>query len=224
MAPAILTPKQKKFFDHLKRFIQKHKESPTIQEMMRELKISSPRAISQYLEALERKGLIRRERYQTRSISIVEHDPYEQETITVPVMASAGCDNVSVFAQMHFDEYICIAKDLLENKRKENIVCIRAVGNSMNDAGIFEGDYVLVEMTQDINEGDLVVAIVDSFAVIKKLELANNAIILKPLSSDPGYKPIILNRNFKLFGKVVDIIRHPQKGDVEVVPLMSEYD
>ncbi len=61
----------------------------------------------------------------------------------------------------------------------------------------------------------------DSYAVIKKLEFANNAVILRPVSSDPQYKPIILHRDFKIFGKVIDVIRLQSKGELEIVPLYS---
>jgi SOS regulatory protein LexA len=223
MPPTILTKKQKQFYDALKNHIGKNGESPTVAELMKSLKISSPRAVTQYLETLERKGFIARLSREKRGIRLVDQDPYESETVTIPVMASAGCDNVNVFAELNFDEYICIGRDMLEGKRRDNVVCIRAAGSSMDDAGITDGDYVLVEMTEELHENDLVVAIIDSFAVIKKIEFANNAIILRPVSTDPQYKPIILNRNFRLFGKVVDIIRHPQKGEVEIVPLVSEY-
>lgn len=223
MAPTLLTKKQKAVLDHIKHHVEKYKQPPTVAELMKNLGMSSPRAVTQYLEVLERKGFIARSKYETRGIRILEKEPFQAETITIPVMASAGCDNVNVFAQNNFDEYICIGSDMLEGRRRDNIVCIRAVGESMTDAGINENDYVLVEMTEAIHENDLVVAIIDSFAVIKKIEFANNAIILRPVSSDPEFKPIILNRNFRLFGKVVDVIRRPQKGDVEIVPLVSEY-
>jgi SOS-response transcriptional repressor LexA len=90
----------------------------------------------------------------------------------------------------------------------------------MLDAGIRPGDYVLVEMTESVNDNDLVVAIVDSFAVIKKIEFASNAVILHPVSSDPQYKPIILRRDFQIFGRVIDVIRLEKKTqDIEIVPL-----
>jgi SOS-response transcriptional repressor LexA len=130
---------------------------------------------------------------------------------------------VNVLAQEVFDEYICVASELLHDRDKARIVSIRAVGDSMQDAGINSGDYVLVEVTEAVSEGDLIVAIIDSFAVIKKLEFANNAVILRPVSTDPQYRPIILSKNFKIFGKVLDVIRMPQRGDIEVVPLVSEY-
>jgi SOS-response transcriptional repressor LexA len=91
----------------------------------------------------------------------------------------------------------------------------------MVDAGIKSGDYVLVEVTEAVHENDLVVAIVDSFAVIKKIEFASNAVILRPVSSDPQYKPIILRRDFQIFGKVIDVIRVKPKADMEIVPLYN---
>ena len=221
--PSLLTKKQKHFYEVLKTYIKKHSVSPTVQELQTLLNFSSPRAVSQYIESLERKGLITRASYEARGIKLREMEPYELEQVQIPVMASAGCDNVSVFAQQTFDEYMCIPKDSLNGKRADNVVVIKAVGDSMVDAGIEQGDHVLVEVTEAVSEGDLVVAIIDSFAVIKKLEKANNAFILKPVSSDSQYKPIILNQHFRFFGKVIDVIRREQKGDVEVVPLMSNY-
>ena len=217
-----LTPKQNKFLKVLKEYIEKKGESPTVKELVKLLKLSSPRAVTQYLDALERKGLIAKSKYQERGIRIIEDSKGSNSTtVTIPVFASAGCDNLDIFAERTYDEYICVASELLQNKSKRNVVSIRATGQSMVDAGINDGDYVLVELTEIVFENDLVVAILDGCAVIKKLELANNAIILKPVSSDPQYRPIILNKEFKIFGKVIDIIRMPQKGDIEVVPLYS---
>lgn len=212
-----LTKKQQKFYESLKRLIDRNKQSPTISELVRLMKFSSPHAVTQYLNSLEKKGLIERQRYEARGIKLKETI---HNTTNIPVIASAGCDNVSIFAQRNFGEYICIATELLQGIDKERVVCIRAVGDSMIDAGIKEGDYVLVEVTEAISENDLVVAIIDSFAVIKKIELANNAVILRPVSSNPKHKPIILNRYFRIFGKVMDVIRvKPTQGELEIVPL-----
>jgi repressor LexA len=113
-----------------------------------------------------------------------------------------------------------VATELLQGIKKDNVVCVKAVGDSMVDAGINTGDYVLVEMTEGVHENDLVVAIIDSFAVIKKIEFASNAVILRPVSSDPQYKPIILRRDFQIFGRVIDVIRLKNKTEeMEIVPL-----
>jgi len=214
-----LTSKQKDFYERLKRLITKNGKSPTIAELVRLMQFSSPRAVTQYLESLERKGLIARSRYEHRGIRLTEFQA--GETVMIPVIASAGCDNVNVLAKRSFSDYVCVARELLDGREKDNVVCVKAVGDSMVDAGIEEGDYVLVEVTENVVENDLVVAIIDGFAVIKKIEFTNNAIILRPVSPDATYKPIIARRNFRIFGKVLDVIRLPQRGDIEIVPLYA---
>jgi len=218
--PIKLTEKQKRFYESLKRLVEKNGESPTVAELVRLMKFSSPRAVTQYLESLERKGLIERRRYEKRGIRLTGESENNVATINIPVIASAGCDHMAVFAQRNFGDYICVATSLLQGVKKDNVVCVKAVGDSMVDAGIKEGDYVLVEVTEAVHENDLVVAIIDSFAVIKKIEFASNAVILRPVSSDPQYKPIILRRDFQIFGKVIDVIRFkPKNEEMEIVPL-----
>ena len=217
---AELTKKQRAFYETLASYITVKKQSPTIAELMKLRKLSSPRAVTQYLEALERKGLIERARYGTRGISLRNVDEgREHKTVLLPVIASAGCDNLSVIAEQNFSDYICVSSELLKGKPKERVVSIRAIGASMDEAGVHDGDYVLTEQTEAVAANDLIVAIIDGFAVIKKISFANNAVVLSPVSSDPKYRPIILRRDFKIFGKVIDIIRMPQKGDLEVVPI-----
>jgi repressor LexA len=225
---AKLTEKQKHFYESLQRLIEKNGESPTVSELVRLMKFSSPRAVTQYLESLESKGLIERRRYEARGIRLISQDNVGEDgrpgiaMINVPVIASAGCDQMAVFAQRNFGDYICVATELLQGVKKDNVVCVKAVGDSMVDAGINPGDYVLVEMTEGVHENDLVVAIIDSFAVIKKIEFASNAVVLRPVSSDPQYKPIILRRDFQIFGRVIDVIRLKNKTEeMEIVPLYN---
>ncbi|MBS3902958.1 MAG: transcriptional repressor LexA [Anaplasmataceae bacterium] len=216
-----LTAKQKQFYDALKDLMDRKGESPTVAELVKLMRFSSPRAVTQYLDALEKKGMIERGRYEKRGIRLTDYLNSEPTTVNIPVIASAGCDNLNIFAEKNLGDYICVATELLQGVNKDNVVCVKAVGDSMVDAGIEEGDYVLVEVTENVNHDDLVVAIIDSFAVIKKIEFANNAIILKPVSQDPQYKPIIVGKNFRLFGKVIDVIRLQPKGELEIVPLYN---
>ena len=221
---SLLTEKQRAFYESLVGYMERHGRAPTIAELMVRPKLSSPRSVTQYLEALERRGLIVRERYGQRGIKILDPEGKGVETVTIHVISSAGCDNVNVFAERSFTDFICVARELLNGRSKDKVVSVKAVGNSMVDAGVNDGDYVLVEVTEAVSDNDLVVAVIDSFAVIKKLQIANNAVILHPVSSDPQYTPIILRKDFRIFGKVIDIIRMPQKGELEIVPLYSRYE
>src|ERR1700677_2768512 len=173
--PIKLTEKQKQFYESLKQLMKKSGESPTVAELVRLMKFSSPRAVTQYLESLESKGLIERRRYEARGIRLIsgndgstnaDSDDNKEGSaragiamINIPVIASAGCDQMAVFAQRNFGDYICVATELLQGVKKDNVVCVKAVGDSMLDAGIKTGDYVLVEVTEGVNENDLVVAI-----------------------------------------------------------------
>src|SRR3989338_11181955 len=160
-----LTSKQKELYDSLRRLTEKNGESPTVAELVKLIKFSSPRAVTQYLESLERKGLIERRRYERRGIRLVQNSG-ESETVTIPVIASAGCDQMSIFAEKTFGDYICVSRQLLQGLNKDNVVCVKAIGNSMDDAGIKEGDYVLVVVTEAAGENDPVAAIIDYIAVI----------------------------------------------------------
>jgi len=221
----ILTPKQKKAYLTIKSHINSYGESPTLSELAKQLKVSSIRSVTQYLESLQRKGLIIRSRYAQRSIKLTEDSKPSEEIIQVPVFASAGCGSPNIIAERSFDEFVSLSKDFLDNK-KDNLFIIKAVGESMLDAGIKSGDMVLVEKTEDVQSGDLICAIIEDTAVIKKLSFANNAVILSPVSHDPSYHPIILKRDFKVFGKVIQTIKIERSTKTEIIPIKdnTQYD
>src|SRR6185312_2800529 len=128
--PAKLTSKQKQFYDSLKKLMAKNGESPTVSELVRLMKFSSPRAVTQYLESLESKGLIERRRYEARGIRIVSENSNDESgnsiaTINIPVIASAGCDQMAIYAQRNFGDYICVSTALLQGIKKDNVVCIK---------------------------------------------------------------------------------------------------
>lgn len=206
-----LTSKQKKVYDFIVSFIAKEGSSPTISELADFLQVSSLRTVTQYLEALEKKNKIIRTKGSSRGIKLI--DTGESETIMIPVLSAAGCDNMNVFAEQHYDEFITLDRDFLNGNDPGKVVAFRAVGDSMVDAGIETGDLVLAEMTSDIRQKDKVVAIVDGMALIKQINFTPNAIVLSPMSCDDQYRPIIMKRNFQVFGKVIEIIKNSFTSD-----------
>lgn len=208
-----LTSKQKRVFDYISNCLEKSNVSPTISELAKFLGVSSLRTVTQYLESLEKKGMIVRSHHQSRGIRLAAKNDDKFEMVTLPVMCSAGCDNMSVFAERTFDEFVTIDRDFLKGNNPEKIVVFRAMGDSMVDAGIETGDLVLTEMTNDINQKDKVVAIVDGMALIKQINFSPNAVILAPMSHDPQYRPIIMKRNFQVFGKVIEVIKNSLGGE-----------
>jgi repressor LexA len=208
-----LTVKQKKVYDYICDFLTDNAFSPTITELATFLGVSSLRTVTQYLESLEKKGLIVRSKHQSRGIRLFNYEDMRLETVTLPVVSAAGCDNMNVFAEQSYDEFITLDRDFLKGNDPARVVVFRAMGDSMNEAGIETGDLVLTEMTTNINQKDKVVAIVDGMALIKQITFSANAIMLSPMSTDPQYRPIIMKRNFQVFGKVIDVVKNAFSGD-----------
>lgn len=218
-----LTQKQHQVYVSIKDYVTKENKSPTVSELARLMNVSSLRTVTQYLESLEKKGLISRIRHRRRGIRLLDSVENETKTVTLPVISSAGCDNVNVCADIIYDEHITVDKNFLKGKTEVDVVLIRAVGKSMIDGGIDDNDLVLTEMTENVSDGERVVVILDGMAVIKKIHFSENAIILNPMTSNSIYTPIIMKGDFKVFGKVIDVIKTP-KNNSELTYEYCNYD
>ena len=222
MRKSTLTKNQHHVYSFIKETLSETGQAPTLGEIARAIDAGSIRSVTQYLEALERKNLITRNRYAQRGISLTDTEqPTQEEFLSLPVFGSAGCGSPSIIAERTFDEYVTVASSFVQGQGNDLFV-IRATGKSMVDAGIPDGSFVLVKMTDQVSANDLVVAIVDDTAVIKKISFADNAVILSPVTSDKSYQPIIiLERDFKVFGKVIRVIK-VEEDDYQIVPLDSQ--
>ena len=216
-----LTLKQQDIYSFIRQYITTNSESPTLDEIRKKIKVGSINTVTSHLKALEDKEYILRRKHAKRNIEIRQDDPSSliNWIKSISVVASVGCDDLSVFAEDKHDEFIHIDANLIEGKGK--VVAVRAVGNSMNDADIHNGDYVLIQLTEDVSNGDRVAAIVGDMVTVKKYEKRNGLIILRPESNDPKYKPIILREDFKIAGKVICSIPGESMDVTEVVPIKN---
>jgi repressor LexA len=227
-----LTVKQQHVLDTLEAYMLKHKEPPTLEELRTSLKLKSLRTVTQYLESLEDKGYITRRKHARRNIELrnVDSDGMPNQTVSVPVVANVGCDDLSLFAQEQYDEFLEVDKTIAEGPYRGepagggggagedgSIVAVRAVGDSMEDAGINQGDYVLIRFTDEAQNGDRVAAIVGDMVTVKRYERKNGVTILYPESKNPKYRPIVLREDFKIAGKVLCVIPSPHAEITEVV-------
>lgn len=225
-----LTVKQQHVLDTLEAYMLKHKEPPTLEELRRSLKLKSLRTVTQYLESLEQKGYISRRKHERRNIELrnADADGMPGQTVSVPVVANVGCDDLSLFAQEQYDEFLEVDKTIAEGPYRgetprgrggedSGIVAVRAVGDSMEDAGINQGDYVLIRFTDEAQNGDRVAAIVGDMVTVKRYERKNGVTILYPESKNPKYRPIVLREDFKIAGKVLCVIPNPHAEITEVV-------
>ena len=218
-----LTGKQKRVLDNIQLYINAKGEPPTLDELRQNLGFKSLRTVVQYIETLERKGYVVRRRYSHRNIELraVDAEGRSAMLVSVPVVANVGCDDLSVFAQEQSGEFLQVDKQIVDEVHGE-IVAVRAVGDSMADAGVKSGDYILVQFTDKVKSGDRVAAIIGDMVTVKRLERRNGVTILYPESKDPKYKPIVLRDNFKIAGRVLCIIPAGVAETDEVVAVAEE--
>ncbi|MAF79580.1 repressor LexA [bacterium] len=214
-----LTKKQAEVLKTIETYISKTSQSPTIFELKKELGVSSTRTITQYLETLEKKGFIARIKGKSRNIKLLDPtNDIHGETITLPVVGAAACGSLNVYAEESFNEFVQIAQSILGEQKQNEVIVIRALGLSMQDAGIEDGDLVLVELMDEVEEGDIIAAVIDGMAVIKKISFTKDAVILDPVTSIGSYKQIIMKKDFKVLGKVLHTIKAKPQEDIEIIP------
>lgn len=220
-----LTGKQKRVLENISLYLEAKGEPPTLDELRKNLGFKSIRTVVQYLDILERKGYVVRRRYARRNIELRPIDAFgrSETLVSVPVVANVGCDDLSVYAQEQYDEFLQVDKNIAGEDG--NIVAVRAVGDSMLDAGINSGDYILVQFTDNVKSGDRVAAIVGDMVTVKRLERREGVTILYPENKDPKYKPIVLREDFKIAGRVLCVIPAAvaDAEDISAVPT-EEWD
>lgn len=216
-----LTTKQERVLTAIKMHWVTSRESPTLEELRTALGCQSLRTVTQYLESLERKGYIVRRKWGRRNIELRDGYGGAGTTMSIPVVANVGCDDLSVFASESRDEFIEVDKKIVDND-DGGIVAVRAVGDSMLDAGIHSGDYVLIRFTDTAQNGDRVAAIVGDMVTVKRYEKKDGVVVLYPMNNDPKYKPIVMDGDFKIAGKVLCVIPYQGAEVTEVVPLAED--
>jgi len=125
------------------------------------------------------------------------------KTIKIPVLGNVSCGS-PIFAEENIETYIPVSDRLIKPSYRYFI--LRASGDSMDDAGINDGDLVLIRQQQTAYNGDMVVALIDNEATIKEFHHKGNMIVLKPRSINSNHQPIILSEDFRIQGIVETII------------------
>lgn len=180
---------------------------PSLRLIQRELGYQSPRSAAVLLEKLSEKNLIRRTSIGTWIIQPkASIEKNRAETVQVPLVGEVAC-GTPLLAKQNVQAYLAVSTEIA--KPNNRYFFLRARGTSMNQAGINEGDLLLVRSQNTANEGDIVVALIDDEATVKKLHIGPDCIVLNPRSSDPTHTPIILTDDFRIQGQVIKVIPKP---------------
>ena len=203
-----LTKKRLRFLSFLKERLQEMGYPPTVREIMDGLGLSSTNMVKKYLDVLERKGYIKRQFNSPRAIEIIEASDRSQESRSVPIVGRvrAGTPHPAI---EDVEGYLSVDKTIC---RSNNTFFLRVVGDSMIEAHIQEGDLVLVKPQPVANNGEIVVALINDEATVKRFYKKGNTIQLKP--EHPTMKPIIIKEgqaDVHIIGKVTTVIRQLDK-------------
>ncbi len=215
----VLTKPQQQTMDALSRYFLLNRQSPTVAELSGILRLKSQSVIDR-LTALEKKGFIRRIPQKWRNIEIVDRNVFlGSKIVQVPVTSSVGADNLSVFARQEFDQFLHITEGLLKGYR--DVFAVRSIGNSMIDAGILNGDYVLAEEAtlESVSSGEKVIVVVGDMAAVKRLEKGENFFVLHSENKSGQYNSIVIpaeREDFKVVGRVVNVLHFSEPDDIEL--------
>ncbi len=199
-----LTEKQKQILKLIAEKIKEMGFPPTMQELADELGVKSKNAIFKHLEALEKKGYIRRFAGGARGITILESLGFlnGEGLRSVPLVGSVAA-GMPILAEENIERYVPIPDYLVQNGGP--YFALRVKGDSMINAGILEGDLVIVRSTSYAENGDIVVALSGEEATVKRLIVRGEQKYLKP--ENDLYDLIPLTEEWSIQGKVVALIR-----------------
>jgi repressor LexA len=199
---ANLTPAQQKALAFIKNFVAHHRFAPTAKEIAEHFGIAEKNGFY-YLELLERKGYIRRRRHSPRRIEFVG-EALPRSPVRVPVLGRvpAGPPREAV---EEVEGELFLDPGLVG---EGEIFSLRVKGDSMEEAHICDGDYVLVRAQAHADNGEIIVAVIDGEATVKRLHLHKGKIRLE--AANPAYPPIVApadSPSFRVAGKVVGVYR-----------------
>jgi repressor LexA len=191
-----LTDRQRVVYEFIRDKIRNRGYGPTVREIGDQFHISSPNGVMCHLKALEKKGLITREPNMSRAIQLAA-EPIEERGLPLAGRIAAGVLHEAI----EQDERI----DFGEIFEQKNQFALKVSGDSMIEAQIADGDYVVVRKQRTARDGQIVVAITEEGeATLKRFYLEKNRIRLEPANS--SMKPIYV-KNAKLLGVVVGVVR-----------------
>lgn len=194
----ILTDRQKQIRDFIQRSQEKQGYPPSLREIARHFGMVGTRAVEKHLAALERKGALRKGNG-ARALQLTGQAPGR----AVPIIGKVAAGK-PILAEENLSGSLTLDPAIA---RWKDAFLLRVKGESMKEAGILDGDLVLVRPQPDADSGEIVVAMIDGEATVKRLIKKNGSIRLKP--ENPAFDPIVIDENhpLHLIGKVVGVFR-----------------
>jgi repressor LexA len=209
MTKVTLTKRQREILKFILQNIAKQGFPPTIPEIQKKFDFNSPTAVNDHLAALQKKGYIARQPFTSRGIRVIgTNTPVKSDTsstIQVPIVGRVAA-GAPILAEENVEGYLSVDKSLTQQTK--NIFALKVRGDSMIKAGIFDGDYVIVNKQSIVNQGEIAAVLIDDEATIKRVYINASEIKLQP--ENDSLEPTILDlrkENVSIVGKVKAVIR-----------------
>lgn len=199
-----LSPQQRKVYEYLLAFTKRKGYPPSVREIGEALGLTSSSTVHGHLTRLAEKGYIYRDPTKPRAIELLvdaEADDLRAPTAFVPVLGQVTA-GAPILAEENIDEYFPLPEQLV---RDQKVFMLRVRGDSMIEAGILDGDHVIVRQQQAADNGDIVVARLDDEATVKRFFREQGHIRLQP--ENRMMEPIIVE-HCDIVGKVIGVFRH----------------
>ena len=198
-----ISKKQQEILDYMKNEILNRGFPPSVREICEAVNLKSTSSVHSHLEALEKNGYIRRDATTPRAIEIIDDNfnLVRREVVNVPLVGTVAAGQ-PILAVENIDAYFPIPAEYMPN---EQSFMLTVKGDSMINAGIFDGDQVLVKQQSTAENGDMVVALIDDSATVKTFYKENGYYRLQP--ENDNMEPIIITGNLKILGKVFGVFR-----------------
>ena len=217
MSNGRITPKQQEILDFMKARILEKGYPPSVREIGEAVSLKSTSSVHAHLETLEKNGYIRRDPAKPRAIEIMDSafnhtmkeayfnedatgSEYTRELVNVPMVGTVAAGE-PLLAVENVTDYFPVPVDMLPNAET---FMLRVKGDSMINMGIYEGDQLIVERRNTASNGEVIVALVDDSATVKRFYKENGHYRLQPENDDMD--PIIVD-HCEVIGKVIGLIR-----------------
>lgn len=195
-----LTHKQKTVFAAILELQSLTGRMPTLDEIKTHLNYASVSSVQRHVDTLKHKGYIQSEKHQKRGFRLAH-----QHQISIPLVGNVAC-GTPLLAEENIEAYVSYEADSLR-ANPEDYFFLRAVGDSMGEAGIDDGDLVLVKKSDTADPGHMIVALMGDEATIKMLVKENENWVLRPKSTNSIHKDLIMTGDFLIQGVVKDVVK-----------------
>ncbi|MBQ3158757.1 MAG: transcriptional repressor LexA [Clostridia bacterium] len=190
-----------KVLEFIERFMEENSYPPTVRDMCKGLNIASTATIVYHLRKLEKQGKLSREKQKNRAIEISGTNKAQLKT-KIPVVGKVAA-GTPILATENVEDTLAFSDNIFGNSQEEMFI-LKVSGDSMVNIGIYDGDKIVVLKQSDAENGEIVVAMVDDSATVKRFFKENGHIRLQP---ENDYMEPIIVEDAVILGKVVGLIR-----------------